>query len=255
MTLGNWQLTPHLWPTVGAAVFIAIFGWLSGWQLNRAGEKRILLQQIQAGIKAPPVDLNAVIATGSPAAVARYRHVSVSGYYDGEHQVLATQITHNGSNGDYVLTPFHVQNSDWWVMVNRGWIPARPGRGASESEWADKRAAILAVPQGLQTINGLWNHLPRPGIRLGEPQLPAGWPKKMLYPTRKQLSGALGRTLLERSIWLSPDAQGGFVRDWHPRPRFGPKRHIGYAFQWMALGLTVFIVWFSLNLHRVRDDN
>lgn len=242
MNVGKWQFTPHLWPTLGAIVLIAAFAWLANWQFHRAGEKRALIEAIQAGATAPPVDLNAAVGNSQVGRIARYRHVALHGRYDSQHQVLASQIMHRSRRGYYVLTPFHLANADAWVIVNRGWLPAT-GQAVKQAQ--------LAVPDQVRTITGLWTHLPRPGIRLGsDAPMPAGWPKTMLYPTRAQLEAALERPLLAHAVWLSPNAAAGFVRDWQPAPRMGPSRHIGYAFQWLALAVTVLVVWIVLNLHR-----
>lgn len=246
MNLGKWQFTPHFWPTLGAVVLIAAFGWLSNWQFHRAAQKQALIDAIQAGATAAPVDLNAAVRSRQAGQVARYRRVALHGRYDSAHQVLASQIMHDSRRGYYVLTPFHLAGTDAWVIVNRGWLPDT-GQAV--------RQAQLAVPDESRTVTGLWTHLPRPGIRLGaDAPMPAGWPKTMLYPTREQLEAALQRPLLAHAVWLSPDASAGFVRDWRPAPRFGPSRHIGYAFQWLALAVTVLVVWIILNLHKREHE-
>lgn len=247
MKLGKWQFTPHLVPTLGMVILVALFAWLANWQWHRAGEKRALVTAIREGAQAAPVDLNAAVREERIAGVARYRHVTLRGRYDPEHQVLASQIVHDSRPGYYVLTPFHLAGADAWVIVNRGWLPAI-GKDVSQAQ--------LDVPAEPRTLTGLWTHLPRPGIRLGEDApVPSGWPKTMLYPTHGQLASMLDRPLLTHSVWLSPDEPAGFVREWRPAPHFGPSRHIGYAFQWLALAVTVLVVWIILNLHKREHDN
>jgi surfeit locus 1 family protein len=246
MKLGKWQFTPHSWPTIGAIVLIAGFGWLASWQFHRAGEKRALVEAIHVGATAPPVNLNAAVRKGRVGQIARYRHVALHGRYDAAHQILVSEIMHDSRRGYYVLTPFHLAGADAWVIVNRGWLPDT-GKPVPQAK--------LAVPERRRKLAGLWTRLPRPGIRLGSgARVPRGWPKTMLYPTHKQLAQVLDRPLLARAIWLSPHAAAGFERDWHLEPHFGPRRHIGYAFQWMALAATVFFVWVVLNLHKTADD-
>jgi surfeit locus 1 family protein len=68
--------------------------------------------------------------------------------------------------------------------------------------------------------------------------------------------------LLKESSWVSaadlilldagePD---GYVRNWAP-PGFPPMRHIGYAVQWFALALTLFVIYVVTNLRRDADDS
>ena len=43
------------------------------------------------------------------------------------------------------------------------------------------------------------------------------------------------------TVLLDGDAPYGFVRDWTP-PGSDETRHLGYAFQWFAMAVTVVIV-------------
>lgn len=243
MKLGKWRFTPSLWPTLGTIVLVAGFAWLANWQWHRAGEKRAMIASIERGAHAPPVDLNRAVRDNN--AVARYRRVGLHGHYDIVHQVLVNEIMHDSRRGYYVLTPFRLDGTDAWVMVNRGWIPAGAKHGA----------AALGAGSGERTVTGLWTHLPEPGLRLGSSgPPPKGWPKTLFYPTRTELVDVLHRRVIAGSVWLDPGQPDGFVRDWNPRPRFGPGRHLGYMATWLGLALTVLITWIALNLHGEKHE-
>lgn len=246
MRFGNWKFSPGLWPTLGMLVLVALFACLSVWQWHRAGEKRAMIAAIQAGARAAPVDVNRATARHEVRAIATYRHVKLRGRYDPDHQVLLDSMLHASRSGYYVLTPFHLAGTRTWVMVNRGWIAKAGGAPSPER---------LAVRADTRRITGLWTRLPRPGLRLGS-GAPAsrGWPKTLLYPTMAELGRLLQRPLAAHSVRLDAKEPDGYVRDWHPAPRIGPGRHIGYAFQWLGLALTVLIVWIVLNAHRVRRE-
>lgn len=247
MRVGKWQFTPHAWPTLGMVIMTTLFVALAVWQWHRAGEKRVLIAAIHAGERAAPVDVNALARSGKAGGIELYRHVRLRGHYDAAHQVLLESIVHDSRAGYYVLTPFKLQGTDAWVMVNRGWVPsADDGR---------RPAQPLDVAAGERAISGLWMHLPQPGLRLGSNGAGSGWPRILLYPTMPELAKILHRPLLGNGVWLDATARDGYVRDWHPGPAFGPGRHIGYALQWLALALTVVIVWIALNAHRVRDES
>ncbi|HET6726303.1 MAG TPA: SURF1 family protein [Gammaproteobacteria bacterium] len=242
MTLGKWKFTPHLWPTLGMVVLVVGFCWLANWQWHRAGEKRALIASIEQGAHAPPIDLNRAVRDHT--AVARFRRVALRGRYDVDHQVLINEIVHDSRRGYYVLTPFHLAGTDSWIMVNRGWIPASAGK-----------TVRLAADSGVQTVAGLWTRLPEPGLRLGSnAPMPKGWPKTLFYPTRAQLADVLKRRVIAGSVWLGADQPDGFARDWHPRPRFGPGRHLGYMATWLGLAVTVFVTWLFLNWHALEHE-
>jgi len=45
-------------------------------------------------------------------------------------------------------------------------------------------------------------------------------------------------------VLLDPAAPDGYRRNWRPSD-FGPERHIGYAFQWFALAVTLVILYLA----------
>ncbi len=245
MKLGKWRFEPTFWPTLGAIILIAAFARLAVWQWHRAAEKRALTASIEAGAHAPAVDLGILLAQGKLASAPPYRHVSARGHYDPAHQVLISEMIHADRVGYFVLTPFVLDRSGATVLVNRGWIP---------QQGTKQETGATIVSDAVRTLSGLLGSLPAPGYRLGPGAAGKSWPRVLLYPSHQQLERIYGRALLAPVILLDPDASDGYIRDWHPDPKYGPEMHIGYMFQWSALALTVLVVWLVANLRRVRPE-
>ena len=58
-----------------------------------------------------------------------------------------------------------------------------------------------------------------------------------------------GATLLDGVLELSPAQPDGFIRQTRYRG-LSPEKHLGYAVQWFALGLTALILFLVLNFKK-----
>ena len=238
--IGSRIFAPRLFTTLLAILLIALLVSLGRWQLRRADEKRALFDSFAAG-----TDATQTIDLHTPA-LRRYQHVGASGHYDPTRQILIDNMVHAERAGYFVITPF-AQAGGGWVLVNRGWVPL----GASRAE----RPAI-AVSGGLRQVRGRADHMPSPGIQMGtKAVLAPPYPVVAAFPSRDEIARLLGEsswTSATDLVLLDPGEPDGYVRDWSP-PGFPPMRHIGYAVQWFALALTLFILWVVTNLRRPGD--
>jgi len=217
------------------AVFIAA----GLWQLDRAGQKHDLIAAFTAG---SVVDTVAKPVADAEAADYRFRRFELSGHFDPQRHILLDNIVMAGRNGYQVLTPFYTGNET--VMVNRGWVPANVDR---------RILPEVDIDDSERRIVGILNTLPVPGMRIDAPQeFFTSWPRRMLYPTRTDLSKALNLTLPDYQLQLEAGLPGGFERDWQP-VGVGPNKHYGYAFQWFAFAVVALIFYVILNLRWNRQ--
>lgn len=223
-----------------AAAGVAFFVSLGFWQLDRAGEKRELMARVEASGEADPVPLVRAVDDEDAA----WQPVVVRGRYEGGKQFLLDGMAYRGRPGAHVLTPFRTRDGRW-LLVDRGWIDAAHG---------PVEADTLAPPGGEQSLEGRLARMPEPGLRLGESGAASGaWPRRVSYPTLEEIEAALERELVPWRLLLAPEAPGAFERDWRPDV-MPPQRHVGYAVQWFALGLTVIIVYGVLVARRQRGN-
>lgn len=227
--LSGRRFAPSLGGTLLVLVGMASVAHLGVWQLNRAAEKRAILEQIDAG--AATVHRLSSIEGDLP----RYQTVEVKGRYDAAHQILLDNMpSQRGMPGYRIVTPFQL-SGDGWILVDRGWLPS----GRTRAEIPSVEVAIDE-----RTILGRLDDLPRPGLRLrSSASSSENWPRIMNFPERPDIESALGRSIAARIIRLDPGQSDGFERTLAMRPDFGPTRHIAYAVQWFALGLTMLVVY------------
>ena len=222
--------------TVAAIAAALAFSALGNWQLGRAQEKRALAADFAR--EAPAMELQSL-----PDDAPRYQRVVARGSYDTDRQFLLDNMSHAGRAGVLVLTPLRLADGSA-VLVNRGWQPFGPSRGALPG---------VAVTAGPRTVSGRLDDLPRPSIRLDSPPA-AGWPRLVQYPRMEELSAMLGRELYPRMILLDSSLPDGYVREWSV-PGTTPDRHLGYAVQWFAFAALAIAIWIALGLRRDAESS
>jgi surfeit locus 1 family protein len=209
---------------------------LGRWQLRRAEEKRALFDAFAAG-----TDATRVIDVSTPP-VARYQHLEMTGHYDQSRQILIDNMSNAaGRAGYFVITPFALTGGGW-MLVNRGWVAV----GASRAQ-----LPAIEVASDMRRVRGRADNLPRPGIQMGtRTALAPPYPVVANFPKHAEIA-----QLLRENSWapaadvvlLDAGEPDGYLRQWQP-PGFPPMRHIGYAVQWFALALTLFVIYIVTNL-------
>jgi surfeit locus 1 family protein len=246
MRIANRPFKPTLVGSLATAAMLFILLYLGFWQLRRADEKRVIIEQFSSGATTTEM-LNATSVKELPLL----QHVVIDGYFDSARQVLLDNMPASkdaegfGKPGYRVLTP--LISDQLIVLVDRGWVPL----GRTREELPD-----LQVPDGLRTVHGRLADLPRPGIRLqGAPAVEA-WPRVLNFPTLPELQAIYGKTLLPRIVLLDERDPDGFRRDWSARysvTEFGPERHIGYAVQWFGLALALLVIYVVVGLKQANE--
>ena len=202
------------------------------WQLERAAEKRGVLQRYDAAIGDEAIT---ELVADADAAAMRFRRVQLQGRYVPERQVLLENMTDGGRNGYQVLTLF--SSGGRHVLINRGWLPADADRS---------KLPYISVGDAERTVIARINDYPAPGLRLDGP---AGegtdWPRRMLFPTAIQLEQALGVELPAYQLQLTAAEPDGYLREWRAVAS-GPEKHLGYAFQWFSFAALACIFYLIL---------
>src|SRR5580692_6207540 len=196
---GRWSASWFL--TILTLLAVLCFVRLGFWQWHRAQEKRAIASAFEAG-NATVADLGARPTDSLP----RYTQVRARGRYDGDHQFLLENLSHDGLPGYQVLTPLLLADGRT-LMVNRGWVPLSASR-------RDPPKVALDEAVGEVSPAGKLDALPVAGIALGHlaPDENAAWPRLTSFPTMADLSAALKRPLEARQLLLNADEPLGYVR-------------------------------------------
>lgn len=112
------------WLAFGALVVVvaAVCVRLGMWQFDRLDQRQADNERIEASLSAAPAPIETVIAgsdTVSPDD--EWRHVTVSGRYDADHQLVLTQQNRDLGPGVEIITPLITTNGAA-VLVDRGWV-------------------------------------------------------------------------------------------------------------------------------------
>lgn len=223
---------------VFSGVFLPLLVSLGVWQLNRAEEKQVLLEQWQQEAE------NLAWQDMVSGDLTSGRPVTLTGMY-GSRNWLLDNRTREGAPGYEVLTEFRLLEGPP-VVINRGWVQAPRTR----AELPD-----IATPEGIFTLEGRISDYPVPPVLVDQPADEDQWPRRV-----QSLSEQAARLeipeLPDRIVRLSGEGQPGAYRaDWEP-DLMGPQTHYGYATQWFALAvaLTILTVVASYRKRELSKD-
>ena len=229
------------------ALFVsALFTRLGIWQLDRAEQKRETLAEFEKRGNAPGLDLNRMFTRDGESMWGRY--ASVTGHYTGPIILLDNQIL-EGRAGYFVYTAFAISGSELTLLVNRGWIPVEGDRN---------RIPDFVNPTGEQRLKGRLSHPPQQGLRLTDSNLIERLSDSVWrvggIDFNALIAAGVGEELIPITLLLEAFAAEGFDRDWTP-PGSGEARHLGYAFQWFALAVTVVVASVIILLRRTKAES
>lgn len=244
LQLGPYRFAPALWPTLTFGVVFPILLGLGYWQMHRAGEKQMLVEQRAMGEVTAPLTLS----SGSQLTESdRYRQAVVRGHYAAEQQWLLDNRVYRGQPGYHVFTPFRPDGADAaTLLVNRGWIAV----GAS-------REFLPALPVTDQhvTLSGRLDSPASVGLVIGEVPLRSVADKVVVQSLDvAALADAQGAALLRYALVIDDGQAGGLEYDWSPIPQIGPEKHLGYAVQWFGLAVALLIIYVGVNTRRNGSD-
>lgn len=222
-------ICPSWWLCLISLVVLSILVSLGVWQLNRADEKRAVLEQ-----KASQSEQSAmsVIPDQQSYSALRHRAVKVHGHFLPEKQFLLDNQIRHGKAGYSVITPFLVRDGRW-VLVDRGWVAQGLSRqllpDVSVSSEEIQLEGVIYTPYGeAYTLGGFSDGA-------------FGWPLLIQYLDFTAMSQALNEDVFALTVRMAPESRPGYLREWVTVP-MGPQKHIGYAVQWFAMAAAFLIL-------------
>jgi surfeit locus 1 family protein len=232
------QFRPSLVGTLVTICCIPLFIKLGFWQYSKAEQKQALQAQYdQSGshqAEAIPSDLSHLEAL-------RYKQVEVMGEYVRQYQIFLDNQVEGETAGYHVITPLKIDGKDELVLVDRGWIAA-----------SDNHTDLpkVDVPTGAQKVLGqLW--VPSNKFYILSPQQTDNRQWQALWQNMDMdaYAKAVPVKVLPVVIRMSPDNQGGFVRNWI-RPDDRIATHLGYAYQWFGFAFAAFAIYLFVGFRR-----
>lgn len=172
----------------------------------------------------------AMAISGASQDFPLWQPVLAEGACQNEKQFLLDSQVFQGKPGYHVICPFKLGQSDWIVLVNRGWLAAG----------SDRQKLPLIPPMDATEIKGQMSKLKTamPGFEYAEnPEN-----KIHLFINIEQLSAQIGAPILPMMLLLDEYAADSLDRDW---PEFEPKikMHQFYVAHWLIVALVSILVY------------
>ena len=234
-TRHGYRFSPRLPGALITLTCMAICIKLGLWQYDKAQQKQALQALYTQSLHATPAAFP--IAIDQPEAW-RYRRVMVEGEYEPRYQVLLdNQVSHEQA-GYHIITPFRIHNSQHYVLINRGWIPAM----AQHSELPQ-----INTPSGPQRLTGQIWLPPSRFYSLGKSD-PSHWDAVWQNMDMQSYAAQVPFAVSPVIIRLDADSQaGGFDRDW-PQPAERIGMHLSYAYQWFGFAFAALAIYLYLSV-------
>lgn len=240
----RWDLE---WRTTAlVALMLPVLVALGFWQLDRAGEKRTLLESFEARRLSPPVSLATALAAGT-ADDLRGLPVLLRGEFLADRYLLLDNRLRDGRFGHEVVAFFREESSGLIVAVNRGWVPADPAR---------RSLPVVMPPADIGELRATLHTPTGKPFELGTgPARIDRWPQRVQNLDLGAVARGLGMPVdrfAPATARLDADSPAALVTGW-PVVNIQPRKHTAYAVQWFAMAavLLVFFLHRSTNLRDV----
>lgn len=237
------------WPTLAAALALAVLVALGTWQLDRLAWKEALIERVETRTRLPPVSLppEAVWPALDPE-INDYTPATVTGRFAHEREVhvfhtLTSPRGPVGGQGWFVMTPL-LRADGTTVIVNRGFVPL---------DRKDPATRAAGRPDGEVTVTGLLRRPER-----------ANWFTPENDRTRNVWFTRDARTIAA-AVGLDPARTFPFTLDAAAAstppgglPQAGESmvtftnNHLQYALTWYGLALTLVGVWAAFARSRLK---
>jgi surfeit locus 1 family protein len=230
----RFRFQPRPVTTLAAAAVLALALAAAWWQLGRAHEKEAAAARLQALAGDPPIRIAAAEVRGRDV---EWRRVTARGRFDPARAVFIDNRIHRGVAGFHVVMPLALEGGDRYVLVNRGWIAGTRDR----TRLPEVRTPVSAVEITGRAVTPSARFLElAPGTAEGKV-----WQNLTLERYRQAVPIPLQPFVIQQE---SPQ-EDGLAREWDP-PDLGVDKHYGYAFQWLALALTVLVFYLVTHVKR-----
>lgn len=246
LIIGKWCFCPKLITSCIALIVFVLFFSLGLWQLDRAEYKRALFTEFKNRQSSDAINLDQDMARRIKKEDVLWQTVNVSGQFLEQYQILLDNQVVQGQAGYYVYTPFKIHQSEYVLLINRGWLTVGNDRQASPH---------LVTTNGAVQITGVIKDVPKTGMLLKE-----GLPETInetVYRVQQvkidDLQTLTKIKFLPYIVRLSPESEHGYRRLWQP-PGSGESRHLGYAFQWFAFASALLVIYLLLNVKKIKQD-
>jgi surfeit locus 1 family protein len=234
-----YRFRPKFLPTLAAVAGIAATLGLASWQLGRAHEKEAVRAQFEARAKEPPIVL---AAAEVKAQDVQWHRVTARGRFNPNYAVFIDNRVYHGVPGYHIVMPLSIGGGERHVLVNRGWVAGPLDRN---------RLPQVKTPEETVEITGLAVIPGRRFLELGNGVVEGRvWQNLTLERYRNAVPIALQPVMIQQESGLDD----GLIRAWD-KPDLGIEKHYGYAFQWLALAVTILVIYLVTHARSAKQPS
>jgi surfeit locus 1 family protein len=219
-------------------VVAGVFVRLGFWQISRLHEREASNHQIETNLRATTAPLAEIIALGGDL---EYRHVTATGEYVPQFEVLLRNRSYEGQPGYHVLTPLAL-SSGGTVLIDRGWVPLAVGDAQGQPP----------PPEGTVRVEGVIRASKHAGSGLGPKDPATGALTAVFWPDLDRLAAQMPGSLVPVYLELRSQVPGGDGEQ--PIPATDPVLtngpHLSYAIQWFAFSMISLVGYWILTRRR-----
>jgi len=237
----KYEFNLTLIPTTAFIVTFICFIQLGFWQLERASEKNNINSNYTLRQDDALINLNNTNSINNKEALL-WRRAEVDGSFLNKKNIILDNQIFNQIAGFNILTPFLIKDSNYVVLINRGWHSNLASRD------------LIPDIQNLEGIKALKGHIakfPSGGISLGQDNIETlnASVFRMQRLDFDELKYFLTFNLLPYMIYIDPLTDKGNYNTFKlPAP--DSEKNYGYAFQWFAFAFTLLIIFIKIGIRR-----
>lgn len=252
--VGRWRFAPGLASTLMVLSVVPILLFLGSWQWQRFQYKTVHTKNQEIRKYSLTLQEANILQKESDLQDLQGRYLQTEGQFLNQYALFVDNQRFKGQPGYKVLTPLLVvagTPSPTYVLVDRGWIPL-----------GQSRAILPTLPPitGRVHIEGRL-YQPVQGFKLPMKQAnPQSHSEggdlrlRILDIDLKTLAQALGHELYPMILRLEPGDKLGFeILPFATQAGMPPIKHLGYAWQWFMMALTVLIYYCVINTHHSKN--
>lgn len=223
--------------TILTFFFVSFFIYLGNWQLYRAKEKAMMIEQASKLTQQSPIAWHS-----NMSLPLQYQQIQLKGHY-----ILPTIFLDNQHYlhqfGYHVITPLLINNNNI-ILIDRGWIKGDLNR---------RQLPAIVTPAELMDVTGQVYFPTNKEWVLGQEIEKKSDDALLIERINIQLlSQFLHKSIYPFIIRLNKDNQAGYMREW-AIVSMPPARHKGYAFQWFAIAFAIFVIYIGLNFKKINE--
>jgi len=217
---------------------------LGVWQLARLEQRRAFNARVLAQINQPPLILQGE-ALDMDLPAMEYRAVVVRGTYDFAHQVALRNQVWDNQPGVRLLTPLHIEGSQRYVLVDRGWVPMVD---STVLDWSPYDEPGVVEVQGVIRAG---RSKPDFGHRADPVPAPGQAPLRLwFFANVEAMAAQMPYPLLPVYIQQAPEANhSGLPYRSLPQLDLSEGPHQSYAIQWFSFAV-VLLLGYPLFVYR-----